>query len=543
MGSKKYKSISGKINRIIIISILAIVVAMTAISSYESTETVFEMLEEQSVSGTNLLQLTVGQQEDLGTVDQTVVLDSLKSTNGYEYTIFDGNVRAYTTLMENGERAVGTELSTEIADIVINQGLPYVGEANILGVDHICSYVPYKNSSGQVIGVLFSGVANDTIDAKILNNILINSIVGAAFLIVVVLISTQFVKKSITKPLAQVVQASETIANGDFSFDIKKENDDDIGRLADTFMYMRNNLTELNQEMVNIFKEVGGGNWSINMENEELYSGRWEELYDSVNNMLRSVRSALEIVSSSTDQISAGASQVANGAQILAEGSIDQTEGVEKLSSTIKEISEQVQANSQNAKEANELAVSSGEVTQVTLEEMKNMQSAMQEIVNTSQDIAKIVKVIDDIAFQTNILALNAAVEAARAGTAGKGFAVVADEVRNLAQKSAAAAKDTTKLIDYAVETVDGGVKIANKANTSFEDLAQKVQNLVTIINEISDSSDMQAKSVINTTDDIERITTVVQTNSATSQESAAASQELSSQATTLRNVVRRFKL
>lgn len=248
-------------------------------------------------------------------------------------------------------------------------------------------------------------------------------------------------------------------------------------------------------------------------------------------------------IQESAGQINASAGQVSTGAQALAQGTTEQASSVEELSARITEVSDQVKMNSENAETANVLATASGEVAQSTLENMNEMISAMHEISTTAENIKKVIKVIDDIAFQTNILSLNAAVEAARAGSAEKGFAVVADEVRNLAGKSSEAVKSTTSLIESALNAVYHGEEIAGRTHTAFEGLAEQVQKVVSTIGEISDASRAQADAIQEITSGVDQISAVIQTNSATSQESAAASEELSGQASMLNNLVKRFHL
>lgn len=235
--------------------------------------------------------------------------------------------------------------------------------------------------------------------------------------------------------------------------------------------------------------------------------------------------------------------QIANGANILADGSTTQASSIQELSASLLDISHQVDANSEYAKKANELTAVSEQVTQDTLVNMEEMLRAMQDISSTAEDIRNITKTIADIAFQTNILAINAAVEAAHAGEAGKGFAVVASEVRSLAQKSAAAVKDTTALIENSMEAVGRGERIANETFGNFEILVQKVLQVVETVNEIANSSAEQASSLSQISSGVEQISSVVQTNSATSQESAAASTSLSNQAKHLHQLVEQFKL
>lgn len=216
---------------------------------------------------------------------------------------------------------------------------------------------------------------------------------------------------------------------------------------------------------------------------------------------------------------------------------------MEELAAAVAEISERAKTNSENANKANILAAESGEVAETVLQNMKEMLCAIQEISTTAENIKEVIGVIDDIVFQTNILALNAAVEAARAGDAGKGFAVVADEVRKLADKSSEAVKNTTELVENVLAAVSQGEAIANKTDRAFEDLAEKVKEVVEIGGEISAASKEQRNVIGEITAGIDQISSVVQMNSATSQESAAASEELSGQAGALNELVNHFKL
>ncbi|NLP25785.1 MAG: methyl-accepting chemotaxis protein, partial [Clostridiales bacterium] len=221
----------------------------------------------------------------------------------------------------------------------------------------------------------------------------------------------------------------------------------------------------------------------------------------------------------------------------------EQASSIEELSASINEIAVQVKENADNVNTATKYVNETIDVIVESTNEMNNMLAAMNDINNSSNEIAKIIKVIDDIAFQTNILALNAAVEAARAGTAGKGFAVVADEVRNLALKSADAAKQTTALIENSIATVQHGSSLAEKAAGSLEVVATKSNLVGETIEHVLVASNEQAQSIEQINTGVEQISSVVQTNSATAEESAAASEELSGQADMLKNLVSEFRL
>ncbi len=526
---------------LITIIVFAIISILITFSYFDSQSFMFTMAEDQAFDGANILEYHIKGIDNLTEQDHTQLLDDLKAATGYEYTIFDGNVRAFTTITDNGERVVGTTLSDEVAKIVIEGGQPYIGKADILGVKHVCAYLPHLNSSGEIIGVLFSGISVDAIMPSLFNSSVINLALAIFILILSLFLANSYIKNVITKRIAKVVSAADHIANGNFSFELIQTSNDEIGSLTNSFVKMKSGLTNIKDDLFNGFMTLSQGNWAIDVDNLDAYVGDWQELAGAIQKMVSTVNNALRHVTEASKQIVEGANQVSLGAQVLAEGSIEQSSGIEKLSQSISDISENVNLNFANAEKANSLAVNSGQVTQVTMSEMTQLKTAMDDIYKTFEDISKIIETIDNIAFQTNILALNAAVEAARAGSAGSGFAVVADEVRNLAQRSATAAQDTTTLISKSVETVNSGVSIMSKTNTSFEDLAKKVNEMVVVIDEISKACHEQTQSIANTTSEIEQISSVVHTNSATSEESAAASEELSGQAGMLDSLMSEF--
>ncbi|WP_281692281.1 methyl-accepting chemotaxis protein [Agathobaculum desmolans] len=347
--------------------------------------------------------------------------------------------------------------------------------------------------------------------------------------------------KMITYPMQQITNAAHSLSQGDFDAHITYESTDEMGA---TCKSMQDSFAALKAIIMDISTVLGAlSNGDLSVSTDVEYPGEMHEIHLSIEKLIRKLNMAFGEIKRAAYQINSGSDQVSNGAQALAQGATEQASSVEELAATISDVSDRVQTNSENARKANALAADAGDVAQDTLRDMNNMIEAMQEISNTSEDIGKIIKVIDDIAFQTNILALNAAVEAARAGSAGKGFAVVADEVRNLAGKSAEAAKDTTALIDQSIRAVSHGSEIANKANEAFKELREKVDEVVTTINMISAASAEQATNIQQISEGVDQISAVVQTNSATSEESAAASEELSGQANELERLIEQFRL
>ena len=368
-------------------------------------------------------------------------------------------------------------------------------------------------------------------------------IIVSVLAVIIGLAMATYITKMIGAGVAQAEVAAEKMMAGDFNIEITYESEDEIGVLCRSIKSFANGSSSIIDDIDHIAGELADGNLTVQSRCPNAYVGSFETILSSLRTLTDKFNEIIGRINESADQVSSGSEQVSGGAQALSQGATQQASSVEELAATIHVISDQINDNAANAHEANDRTeVVVDEMNQAN-DKMKELVGAMDEISASSDETQKIIKTIEDIAFQTNILALNAAVEAARAGAAGKGFAVVADEVRNLAGKSAEAAKNTTSLIENTVSSI-------NKGNALVTEVADKMSNameattVVAGLNvRISDASKQAADSITQVTVGIEQISSVVQTNSATAEQSAAASEELSGQASMLKEMVSDFKL
>lgn len=350
------------------------------------------------------------------------------------------------------------------------------------------------------------------------------------------------VAKSISRPVKACMQRLLLLSEGDLHTEVPLvTSKDETGNMLDSLKTTTDFMNSIISDLGRGLREMAQGNLDIAPAAD--YKGDFVALKDSVSYILTSLNDTLGQINQASDQVSSGSDQVSSGAQALSQGATEQASSVEELAATINEISQQVKNNADNALSASEKSNRAGAEIVESNKKMQELICAMGDISSSSQEIGKVIKTIEDIAFQTNILALNAAVEAARAGAAGKGFAVVADEVRNLASKSAEAAKGTTQLIEGAISAVANGMQLADNTATSLLSVVTGAQEVSAIVDKISEASGEQANSIEQVTEGIDQISSVVQTNSATAEESAAASEELSGQAQMLKGLVSKFKL
>jgi methyl-accepting chemotaxis protein len=360
--------------------------------------------------------------------------------------------------------------------------------------------------------------------------------------LVISLIIALAIARSISKPVSEMAEAAQKMAEGNLHVQINVDSTNEIGQLAAAFAKSTASIRAYIAEITKNLGKIANGDLTVTTTDLD-YVGDYEDLKNAYFVIVKSLNDTLGQINEASEQVSSGSGQVANGAQALAQGATEQASSVEELSATITEISNQIKENAEHAVDASRNVSHVSSEIEISNNHMSEMVTSMSQISDSSSKIGKIIKTIEDIAFQTNILALNAAVEAARAGAAGKGFAVVADEVRNLASKSAEAAKDTTALIENSMKQVENGTKIADETAKSLLSVVDSAKAVSDTVEKISQASNRQSDAIGQVTVGVEQISAVVQTNSATAEESAAASEELSGQAQTLKELVTRFKL
>lgn len=412
------------------------------------------------------------------------------------------------------------------------------GEYAYGGSNKILAYAPIENSNGWSIGI--NAVRDEFIQGT-MNGIVTAIIVMVISIIIAIGISI-ILSNSITKPIIGCVNRIVLLSNGDLKTEVPQvRTNDETKVLANATRILVETLSGYIGNISDVLSSIADGDMTVDVLID--YEGDFAPIKASMQKIPASLNSALTQISQASEQVASGSNQVASGAQSLSQGATEQASSIEELSATINEISGQIKQNAQNAQEANKMSMATAKEIENGNHQMAQLVTAMDDISKTSNQIGKIIKTIDDIAFQTNILALNAAVEAARAGTAGKGFAVVAEEVRNLAAKSAEAAKDTTALIENAIQAIQNGTHMVSATEKSLNLIVEKADGVTRLVNEIATASNAQATAVAQTTQGIEQISNVVQNNSATAEESAAASEELSGQALVLQQLVSRFHL
>lgn len=391
-----------------------------------------------------------------------------------------------------------------------------------------------------IIGVLIlaMGVISYTVLSSSDAETLREQIILAVLLVVTLSFSIGLsvsILRDIRLSLDILIEAAREIADGNANITLNKLKNDEFGEVVDEFQKIIDNI----KYQGGISEMIAKGDLTADVKTK----GDKDVLGNALVDIIRENNKMLSDIKESTMQVTVGSEQVSDASQALAQGATEQASATEEITASMNEIAERTKVNTEQINEANDLVENMGKEAVTINDSMTEMMSAMTDINEASENISKIIKVIDDIAFQTNILALNAAVEAARAGIHGKGFAVVAEEVRNLAGKSASAASETAEMIEDSINKVVLGSKLAEETSGSLSDIMHKIEQVVELTHSIAVASNDQATAVTQIDQAINQVSQVTQTNSATSEQCAAASEELSNQAANLRRLVGSYKL
>ena len=456
------------------------------------------------------------QSHDLGTDTNTL-------SNQYIQEIQD-----WKSVFTDISQALQTGNSAQANQLIQNQCSPKLNQAVSTGESLIAQL---DSQSTQKIDTLQSQTTRDIVILIVI--VVISFVVGLSLNVYVV--------RSIVVPLRKAEESVVAFSQGDLSYDLDYESKDEIGGICNAVRTSQQVLHNAIEDIVSVTKHLADGDLSCSV--SQYYPGELAPMKENIEYLLEQLNDTMGSILQAADQVAAGADQVSTGSQALAQGSTEQASAVEELSATINDLEHSAQENRKTAQTAKEKADQAADQVRISNDRMQEMRKAMGEILAGQKDIGKIIETIENIAFQTNILALNAAVEAARAGSAGKGFAVVADEVRNLASKSDHAAKQTKKLIESSLSAVEHGDALVEDVDVNMQKTVECAGAAIEYMDKLAENTISEAEAIEQLTVGVDQISSVVQTNSATSEESAAASEELSSQAVMMKQMVQRFRL
>ncbi|WP_312060551.1 methyl-accepting chemotaxis protein [Anaerotignum sp.] len=511
------------------------------------------LYEKQTAPFNNLIQamtalneLRVDVRNATALAGNSVEIEKIKQRNASNESIFLEQMQLYRPSITNSSSITAYDKMIEIFNntyvpvvqqVVVLAGENKPGEATA-AINNATAKVTEMQTCFDTLTDNRMESAKKTSDTNETTAFILITILGIIILLGAIFsfILSRKISKSISTPIGRVVDASELLALGHVDIDLSDlDSKDETGILAASFTKMLDGI----RKQVIAAEQISNGDFTQSVplrSNEDTLGLALQKIKNDLNETLQLIRTA-------ADQVNSGAGQVAAAAQALSSGATEQAATVEELNASIASVSQQAELNTTSVHNAVEYVGQAGQEISSSNEFMKRLNVSMREIGESSQQISKITKLVEDIAFQTNILALNAAVEAARAGNAGKGFAVVADEVRTLAARSAEAAKQTSELIEKSVTIVSQGEQLAEDTLKRLISASEKADLAVQSIQEIENATTEQAASVEQINEGLNQVSAVVQTNAATAEESSASSEELAAQAQTLQQEVSRFKL
>ncbi|MCH5347979.1 MAG: cache domain-containing protein [Oscillospiraceae bacterium] len=472
------------------------------------------------------------------------ILDNLKERTGNQITVFSDNLRIATTFVDDkGERQIGTTMLDNIYETVITKGEKYQMRTELFGAEYLATYTPIVDAYGVTRGAFFTGAPLASINENMGEMIRAGIIVGLVLLIAAAVILIIFITQRISRPVLMVKEMAQEMEQGNLRNNPGihgKIQRDEVGELAESITVAVSTLNSYISDISEMMGEMAEGNFSyVSRIN---YRGDFMSIGQSAKVLHDKMKEIVGDINVTSDEVFNGSAQLSNVATVMADGTIKQASATDELSASMSDISDKIAMNIESAEKAQQLSHLSIQTINEQKEKIESMLGAMANIEESTNEIGKIIKSIDDLAFQTNILALNAAVEAARAGTAGKGFAVVADEVRNLANKSADAASNTSVLIGSCIEAVNNGAEIARRTSEAMNAVIDNANDTNKLIDDITSQTHAQDEAVQQVRVGMAKISEVVQQNSANAEQSAASCEELNMQAMVLKDKIAIFR-
>ena len=490
---------------------------------YEEQQLINQMVEQHDIAVTMLEQYMEPIKEsvvtDVGKEAYKEVEDAL-----YEYLEIDAKV------LELGATE-DVELCKQAQEIAVSEMAPAYEKV----------YTAFSEFMDQNV------VLGDTTQNKLNTLVNIFIIVIVAIMFIATVVSMKIggtIANAIAIPLQQLGKRLETFAEGDISSEFPEYTyNDEVGDMLVSVTKTTDKLKVIFADMEYLLEEMASGNFNIMTNHEDVYVGEYSALFQATRKMNREIDSTLKEVKSASDMVSVGAANLADASQALAEGATDQAASVQQMQATINEITHGLERTVEEVNEAYEQARKVAQEAEASRTEMSVMTEAMERINETSRKIGNIITEIEDISSQTNLLSLNASIEAARAGEAGRGFAVVADQIRKLAEQSAKSAVNTRALIEGSIHEIGIGNEAATRTAEVLARVVEAIQEIAESSKVLSESSTKQAEAMAQADEGVTRISEIVQSNSATAEESSATSEELAAQATTLDELVGKFRL